>query len=180
MRECIFCNGICLYIFLYAHIHTYAHMCAPLAPEWLERFCSYLVFKSSPCVSWCPEDMNSIPYLTLSYQLALQPFVSLGLLRQQPHKKIGSGFTYKCDFLAPKRKWFSQVHPNTKLWFFSKLTLTISIKFQQIMKDTSMNKAIKLYFQGNIGLLSSGPNKNFLLNSLKAVEIICIHYKGKR
>jgi hypothetical protein len=50
--------------------------------------------------------------LTLPYQLALQPFVGLGLLHQQPpSNKIGSGFTYKSDFpihhLPVGSDWFA-------------------------------------------------------------------------
>jgi hypothetical protein len=37
-----------------------------------------------------------LTYLLLpTYQLTVQPFVGLGFLRQQPCRKIGSGFTYK-------------------------------------------------------------------------------------
>jgi hypothetical protein len=61
----------------------------------------------------------TLPYLTLAclalpYQLALQPFVGLGFLRQWPRNKIGSDFTYKCDFpfhlLPVGSDWFAWVH----------------------------------------------------------------------
>jgi hypothetical protein len=38
------------------------------------------------------------------------------------------------------------------------------------MKATALNKTTYVYFQENIGLPSSGPNTDFLKNSLKAAD----------
>jgi hypothetical protein len=58
-------------------------------------------------------DMGSM-FITSPYQLALQPFVGLGLLHQQPpSNKISSGFTYKCSLHSTilGREWSEENEP---------------------------------------------------------------------
>jgi hypothetical protein len=49
-----FCYAICLYVW----------MCASLAPEWFVELYTYLVFRSSSIVDWCPVNLN-IPALQM-------------------------------------------------------------------------------------------------------------------
>lgn len=50
--------SIMLYTYVCMYVCKYVFMCASLVPEWLDRFCSYSIFKSLSVLGRCSANLN--------------------------------------------------------------------------------------------------------------------------